>query len=204
MADQTIPTVFVVDDDDDLRDALCQMLEAAGLEVEGHAEGASFLASHRKDRPGCLLLDVAMPGIGGLAVQQALKERGLQIPTVFLTGHGDIPMAVRAVQAGAVDFLEKPVEGSALLEHVRRALKLDREYRARAADIQAVRQRYARLSPRELEVMALVVAGMSSKVIALKLGLSPRTVEVHRTHVMHKIGAQNLAELVSLAGALGT
>lgn len=204
LTDQSTPTVFVVDDDDDLRDALCQLLEAAGLTVEGHADGAAFLAGHREDRPGCLLLDMAMPGPSGSQVQQALKARGLEIPILFLTGHGDIPMAVKAVQGGAVDFLEKPIEGSVLIEHVRRALELDREGRARAAGIAELRSRFARLSQREREVMALVVTGLSSKAIARKLGLSHRTVEAHRMHIMHKMGAQNLAELVSLAAAANT
>jgi FixJ family two-component response regulator len=201
MADQTAPTVFVVDDDDDLRGALCQLLEAAGMAVEGYADGAAFLASYHEERPGCLVLDVAMGDMSGLEVQQALTERGLEIPTLFLTGHGDIPMAVTAVQAGATNFLEKPVDGAVLLEQVNQALELDREHRARQAGIHAIQQRRASLSPRELEVMALVVAGLSSKDIGRKLGLSHRTVEVHRTHIMHKMGAQNLAELVRLAAA---
>lgn len=198
-ANQATSTVFVVDDDGDLREALRQLLEVAGLEVECHPDGEAFLTAYRGDRAGCLLLDVAMPGVNGLEVQEALKERGLGIPIVFLTGHGDIPMAVKAVQAGAVDFLEKPVQGGLLLDRVRRALELDRERRVSQAGIYEIRRRYARLSPREQEVMALVVAGLSSKDIALKLGLSHRTVEIHRTHIMHKMGAQNVAELVNLA-----
>lgn len=198
-ADQPTATVFVVDDDADLRDALRQLLEGAGLAVECHPDGAAFLAGYHRDRAGCLLLDVAMPGMSGLEVQRVLKDRGLVIPIVFLTGHGDVPMAVKAVQGGAVDFLEKPAQGGLLLERVRRALELDRERRASQAGIDEIGRRYARLSPREQEVMALVVAGLSSKDIALKLGLSHRTIEVHRTHIMHKMGAQNVAELVNLA-----
>jgi len=193
-------TVFIVDDDAAIRDALVQLLEAAGLRAEAHAGGPAFLDAYA-DQPGCLLLDMAMPGMSGLDVQAALKARGTAIPVLFLTGHGDIPMTVRAVQAGAVDFLEKPIKGGALLERVRRALKLDQEWRQAQDRVQAVRQCHARLSPREREVMMLAVTGLTSKQIAQHLGISPRTVEVHRTHVMHKMGAANLAELINLAAS---
>ncbi|MHB1084861.1 MAG: response regulator transcription factor [Thiobacillus sp.] len=192
-------TVFIVDDDEAMRDALSQLLESAGLRVEIHADGIEFLAAHTVDRPGCLLLDMAMPGMTGLEVQAALKARGLAIPIVFLTGHGDIPLAVRAVQGGAVDFLEKPIEGAALIERVKRALNLDQERRRLLGRAQDILQRHARLSKREKEVMALAVSGLTSKEVAQQLGISPRTVEVHRTHVMHKMGAANVAELVNLA-----
>jgi len=193
------PTVFVVDDDAALREALVQLLEAAGLQVESYADGGAFLAAFHEDRSGCLLLDVAMPGMTGLQVQGELKRRGSPIPIVFLTGHGDIPMAVRAVQAGAVDFLEKPMTGVALLERVHRALARDGEARHGRALSREVADRARRLSPREREVMAMVVSGSSSKEAARLLGISVRTVEAHRTHVMHKMGATNLAELVALA-----
>lgn len=194
-------TVFIVDDDAAIRDALSQLLETAGFGVECHADGNAFLAALTEDRPGCVLLDIAMPGLSGLEVQAALKARGLAAPVIFLTGHGDIPLAVRAVQAGAVDFLEKPVQGGMLLERVRRALALDEEWRQTLGRTQAIQQRYARLSAREREVMAQAVAGLTCKEIAQKLGISPRTVEVHRTHVMHKMGAANLAELVNMAAS---
>lgn len=196
-------TVFVVDDDTPLRDALLQLLETAGHDVEGYADGLAFLAAYQEDRPGCLLLDVAMPGMTGLEVQAALRSRGLQIPIVFLTGHGDIPMTVQAVQAGAVDFLEKPIQGVALLERIQRALALDHEHRHSRAARRAVVDRYRHLTEREREVMALVVMGASSKDIARQLGISFRTVEAHRAHVMHKMGAANLAELLRLAAYCG-
>jgi FixJ family two-component response regulator len=194
-------TIFIVDDDAAMRDSLAQLLEAAGLQVEPHASGPDFLAAYGEHRPGCLLLDMAMPGMTGLEVQAALRSRGLAIPVIFLTGHGDIPMAVRALQAGAVDFLEKPIRGTALLERVRRALGLDQEWRQTEDRIQAIQQRLERLSSREREVMALMVCGLTSKEIARKLDISPRTVEVHRTHVMHKMAATNLAELVNMAAS---
>jgi two-component system response regulator FixJ len=192
-------TVFVVDDDFAMRDALVQLLEAAGLQVESHADGPAFLATYGQDRPGCLLLDMAMPGMTGLQVQAELNARGMVVPIVFLTGHGDIPMAVRAVQSGAVDFLEKPIQGAALVERVQRALAMDQEWRQAQGRIQVIQQRYSRLSPREREVMALAVSGLTCKEIARKLDLSPRTVEVHRTHIMHKMAVSSLAQLIHLA-----
>ena len=199
MNETTIETVFVVDDDAGMRDALVQLLETAGLQVESFTSGPDFLTAYESERPGCLLLDMAMPGMSGLEVQAALNTLGLTIPIVFLTGHGDIPMAVRAVQAGAVDFLEKPIQGVALLERVRRALALDLEWRKTQGRTLAIQQRHAKLSPREREIMTLTVSGLTSKEIARKLDISPRTVEVHRTHVMYKMGAANLADLVNMA-----
>ena len=192
-------TVFVVDDDEAMRDALSQLLETAGLRVEVYADGPGFLAAYDAGRPGCLLLDMAMPGMTGLEVQAALKSRGLEIPIIFLTGHGDIPMAVRAVQGGAVDFLEKPVKGATLVNRVQQALKLDEEWRYTKSRTLDVLKCYARLSKREKEVMALTVSGLTSKEIGRQLDISPRTVEVHRTHVMHKMAAANVAELVNMA-----
>jgi len=193
------PVVYIVDDDAAVREALQQLLEGAGFNVQSFADGPSFLAACRDDCAGCVVLDLSMPGMNGHEVQNALKARGVPIPLVFLSGQGHIPSVVKAVQDGAVDFLEKPVAGEALLDRVSKALALDRERRGIRAAIRDTRERHARLSPREREVMALVIAGLSSKEIARDLGLSPRTVEQHRAHVMYKMGAGNITELVNMA-----
>lgn len=165
--------------------------------MESHADGPAFLAAYGPDRAGCLLLDMAMPGMIRQQIQETLNACGLVVPIVFLTGHSDISMAVRAVQSGAVDFLEKPIQGRILIERVQRALQLDREWRQKRGSFQAI-QRFALLNPREREVMAQVVSGLTCKEIAKKLDLSPRTVEVHHAHVMHKMGVCTLAGLVRL------
>jgi two-component system response regulator FixJ len=190
---------FVVDDDEVLRDALCQLLEAEGIEVKGFADGPSFLAAFHHNCGGCVLLDVAMPGMDGMAVQRVLKERGFTIPIIFLTGHGDIPMAVEAIHEGALDFLEKPVPGPVLIDQVRSALAMDRKQRITQFEAQRTRQAHSLLSPREREVFDQVVAGRSNKEIASQLGISHRTVEVHRNNLMRKMDAGSLAELIRLA-----
>lgn len=191
--------VYVVDDDEAMRSALCRLIEADGMKVECYADGPAFLAAAGPGCSGCVVLDLTMPGMDGRQVQAALKERGEALPVVFLTGHGDVATAVEAVQAGAVDFLEKPVQAPVLLERVRRALALGEDLRRQGEQEREVRRRHARLSPREREVMTLVVSGLSSKLIARELDLSPRTVEVHRANLMHKMGAGSLAELVTMA-----
>lgn len=196
---QLEPIVFVVDDDEVLRDALCQLIEAAGIDVKGFADGPTFLDAYHHDCAGCILLDVAMPGMNGMEVQRALKERGLDIPIIFLTGHGDIPMAVEAVHEGALDFLEKPVPGPVLIKQVRKALAMVRKQQVMQIEAQRARQACSLLSPREREVFEQVVAGRSNKEIALQLGISHRTVEVHRDNLMRKMGAGSLAELIKLA-----
>ncbi len=193
------PRVFIVDDDPAMRDSIAQLLETAGLLVETYADGATFLAASKTKQAGCVVLDIAMPGMSGYEVQTALNKRGSQFPVIFLTGHGDVPMAVHAVQAGAADFLEKPVQGEVLLERVRHALALAEERLQSETYAQEIRERRARLSRRQREVMELVVSGYSSKEIAKQLGLSHRTVETHRTHVMFKMGAANLAELITMS-----
>lgn len=195
------PTVFLVDDDHSMREALSQLLDNAGFEVKAYPGGAEFLADCDKDSAGCVLLDMSMPGMNGREVQMELAKRGIRLPILFLTGHGDIPSAVQAVKAGAVDFLEKPIRGYVLLARVGKALEIDTERRRSADKTRDLRQRHARLTPREREVMRWITSGLSNKEVARKLELSPRTVEVHRQHVMYKMGADNLVELVAMAAA---
>lgn len=193
------PIVYIVDDDEAMRHALSQLLVNDGLRVAAYADGPSFLADCDGDAEGCVLLDQAMPGMTGEEVQAQLIERNIPIAVVFLTGHGDIPTAVNAVQSGAVDFLEKPIQGDLLLSRVRRALAMDSERRQAEREAREIRDRYANLSPREREVMKLVVSGLSNKEIAKKLSISYRTVEIHRIHTMQKMGANNLPTLVKYA-----
>lgn len=197
-SDPLAPTVFIVDDDAAFRHSLAALLENAGLRVEAHADGESFLAGDAVERPGCVLLDLSMPGLDGLEVQRRLAERGSPLPVVFLSATQKVLEAVRAVREGAFDFLVKPAGARRLLQVIRRALAEDlqgRLARQRAADRDR-RQRH--LSPREREVMALMVAGASCKEIGRQLGLSPRTVEVHRGNVLRKLGVTNLVELIGL------
>lgn len=196
--------VFIVDDDAAMRDALSMLLETNGMHAEAFANGADFLQACDHQNPGCVLLDMVMPEMNGYEVLATMNERRLQIPVIFLSGYGDIAMAVRAMQLGAMDFLEKPISGAELVKRLQRVLMNDEERRAMHLHIQASRQSYNRLSPREREVMALVVSGLLNKEIARKLQLSPRTVEVHRIHVMHKMGVSNIAELVCVAGLCKT
>ena len=197
------PTVFVVDDDASIRRALARLLKSVGLAVELYAGAQEFLEACDPDRPGCLLLDVRMPGTGGLELQQILASRGIEWPIVFITGHGDVPMSVRAMKAGAVDFLPKPFSDQDLLDAVQRALGRDSELRTVRAQRAEVTQRIARLTPREREVFALVVAGRMNKHIAAQLGASEKTIKVHRGRVMEKMQADSVAELVVLAQAAG-
>ena len=196
-------TVYVVDDDASLRDSLTALLESAGLRARAFASGAEFLAGCTLRWTGCLLLDLAMPGMDGAQLHAALADRGISLPVVFLTAHGDIASAVRAIKAGAVDYLPKPVDGGVLLGRVRAALALDARQRAeRAAEIEA-KERCGMLTPREREVMALAVTGASSKEIARRLGISFRTVEAHRGRVMRKMAASSLVELAAIAAVCG-
>ena len=193
------PIVYIVDDDDAMRNALSQLLINDGLRVAAYADGPSFLEDCDEDSQGCVLLDQAMPGMTGEQVQAQLIDRGIPIAVLFLTGHADIPTAVNVVKSGAVDFLEKPIRGDELLKRVRRALVMDSERRQADREAREIRDRYERLSPREREVMAYVVAGLSNKEIARKLNISHRTVEIHRIHTMQKMGANNLPTLVKFA-----
>jgi len=192
------PTVFVVDDDRAMRESLSWLLDSVGLRVRSYATAADFLAEHDPAQPGCLVLDVRMPGMSGLDLQAELARRGVELPTIVITGHAEVSMAVRAVKAGAIDFIEKPFSDQLLLDRVRQALEVDleaREVRRRRED---ARRRLATLTAREREVLDLVVAGKANKEIASALGVSPKTVEVHRAHVMSKMCVDSLAELIRI------
>jgi two-component system response regulator FixJ len=200
------PIVFVVDDDRAMRDSLRWLLESIGLTVRTYATAAEFLREHDPAQPGCLVLDVRMPGMSGLDLQAELVQRGAELPTIVVTGHGEVAMAVRAVKAGAIDFIEKPFSDQLLLDRVRQALEIDRQSREVRVRRKDARRRLASLSAREREVLELVAAGKANKEIAAALGLSPKTVEVHRAHVMSKMAVDSLAELIRvaiLAGAIG-
>jgi two-component system, LuxR family, response regulator FixJ len=199
------PTVFVVDDDRAMRDSLRWLLESVGLTVRTYPTAADFLCEYESSQPGCLVLDVRMPGMSGLDLQAELVRRGAGLPTIVVTGHAEVPMAVRAVKAGAVDFIEKPFSDQLLLDRVRQALELDRQDREVRRRREEARRRLESLTAREREVLGLVVAGKANKEIAAALGLSPKTVEVHRAHVMSKMAVDSLAELIRvaiLAGAM--
>lgn len=191
-------TVFVVDDDDAVRDSLRLLLKSAGLQAEATASAPEFLETYDTSRPGCLVLDVRMPGMSGLEMQHELNLRGATLPVIFITGHGDIPMAVEAMQHGAFDFLQKPFRDQDLLDRVTRALARDSENRTRLRHTDSIRERLATLSPREREVLNLVTQGKANKMVAGDLGVSQRTVEIHRAHVMQKMEAASLAELVRM------
>jgi FixJ family two-component response regulator len=190
--------VFIVDDDDAVRSALRLLIRSVGLQAKAFASADEFLASYDARQPGCLVLDVRMPGMSGLELQQELNKRGATIPVIFITGHGDVPMAVEAMQHGAADFLQKPFGDQDLLDRVRKALANDAEARASMAVLAVTRQRLESLTPRETEVMRLVTRGKANKVIGAELGVSQRTVEIHRAHVMEKMQARSLAELVRM------
>jgi FixJ family two-component response regulator len=195
-------TVFVVDDDDAVRNSLRLLLKSAGLLSEVAGSAHEFLSNYDIAHPGCLVLDVRMPGMSGLEMQHELNVRGAMIPVIFITGHGDIPMAVEAMQHGAFDFLQKPFRDQDLLDRVQRALARDTENRARLRQTDRIRDRLASLSPREREVLHLVTQGKANKMVAGDLGVSQRTVEIHRAHVMQKMEAGSLAELVRMMMAV--
>lgn len=197
------PRVFVVDDDKSVRDSLVLLLESADLAVEPYPSAQAFLEAYAPDRRGCLLLDVRMSGMNGLELQGILSRRGLDIPIIFMSAHGDVPMSARAFKAGAVDFLEKPLNEEALLRRIREALERDAQKRQRRTEELAARMRLQRLTPREREVMVLVVQGCSNKDIAKRLRVSHRTVETHRARVMVKMEARSLPALIRMAMACG-
>jgi len=193
------PTIYVVDDDPSVRDALQNLLEAVGMRAVLYGSTQEFLDARRPDAPSCLILDVRLPGMGGLELQEELKKSGVPIPVVFITAHGDIPMTSRAIKAGAVEFLTKPFEKKDLLAAVTQALERDRERRTAQAKLGAIRTRYESLTPREREVLWEVVSGKTNKEIAGLLDLSEITVKIHRGRAMEKMQADSLADLVRMS-----
>jgi FixJ family two-component response regulator len=197
------PIVLVVDDDPSVRTSTERLVRSVGFKVKTFGSAREFLESPRPEGPACLVLDVRMPGQSGLDLQRELIGSGVQIPIIFMTGHGDIPMTVRAMKAGAVEFLTKPYRKNDLLDAIRVAIDRDRASRQERLEAGALRQRYEQLTPREREVMALVVDGLLNKQIAGQLATSERTIKFHRSHIMQKMEAESLAELVRMAGQLG-
>ncbi len=192
------PTVFVVDDDNAVRNSLRLLLKSVGLASQPLGSAAEFLETYRPSQPGCLVLDVRMPGMSGLELQRELNLRGATIPVIFITGHGDIPMAVEAMQQGAFDFLAKPFRDQELIDRVQRALAKDGTTRAALKERERIRERLQSLTPREHEVLSLMTQGKPNKIMAHELGVSQRTVEIHRARVMEKSGASSLAQLVRM------
>jgi len=197
------PIVFVIDDDASMREALSGLLRSVGLRVEVFGSAPEFLESKLADTISCLLLDIRLPGLSGLDFQAELTKAGIHIPIIFMTGHGDIPMTVKAMKAGAVDFLGKPFRDQDMLDAVARAIDHDRRRRAEAKALSGVQDRFATLTPREREVLAFVAAGLMNKQIAAEIGIAEITVKIHRGNVMKKMGAKTLADLVRMAETLG-
>ena len=202
MKSAVVPTVFIIDDDRGMRQAIQDLVESVGLRAESFATGEEFLKRKRTNDPSCLVLDVRLPQMSGLDFQRQLAEAGMQIPIIFVTAHGDVPMSVRALKSGAVEFLTKPFRDQDLLDAIQQALQRDRAERGRKAEIQALQERYGALTAREQQVMALVVSGMLNKQIASEIGASEATVKIHRGNVMRKMQAGSVVDLVRMADKL--
>jgi RNA polymerase sigma factor (sigma-70 family) len=197
------PVVFVVDDDASVRDALEDLLRSVGLGVASFGSAQEFLASKRPDAPGCIVLDVRLPGASGLEFQRELTESSIQLPIIFISGHGDIPMSVRAIKSGAIEFLTKPLREQELLDAVQAGIERDRARRREAKLVAELRERFNSLTPREQEVLPLIITGRPNKQIAAQLELSEMTVKVHRSQIMRKMRAKSLVDLVRMADQLG-
>jgi FixJ family two-component response regulator len=191
-------SVFIVDDDDAVRSSLRLLLKSVGLPAIAYASASEFLSAWQAEQPGCVVLDVRMPGMSGIELQHELNRRGAIMPVIFISGHADIPMAIEAIQHGAFDFLQKPFRDQDLIDRVQRALATDAQNRGELAKREVIRERFDSLTPREREVLTLVTQGKANKVMAGDLGVSQRTVEIHRARVMEKMGAASLAQLVRM------
>ncbi len=197
-------TVFIVDDDEALRESLGSLMKSVDLPYETYASAEAFLESYDPERPGCLILDIRMPGMSGLALQEKLANEGVEMPLIIMSAHGDVEAAVKAMKAGAVDFINKPCKGDVLLDRIRAALELDAKRRRRQAQRADAAARLALLTPREQQVVDLLVAGRLPKQIAFELGLSRKTVDVHRSHIMMKLQAESLVDLLNMVRTANT
>ena len=197
-----LPQILIVDDDAGVRESLQVLLESSGYSVTTFGSAKDFLDS-MPPASGCLIADIRMPGMDGLALQEEIARRGLALPVIIMTGHGDVPLAVRAMKAGAIDFIEKPFDQRLLLDAIKNALAAGESNRGKDAEIKAAREQIAQLTPRERDVLEQLLAGRANKVAAFELGISPRTIEIHRAHIMSKLSARNLSSVVRIAIAAG-